>query len=333
MSYSRIALLTLIISALSACSSTPEPARRYSPALSTSAPQNVSHLIASSSSHQKVGNPYVVAGRRYEPRRDDQYDQVGIGSWYGPTFHGRDTANGEIFDQNAMTAAHTTLPIPSIVEVTNLDNGRSIILRLNDRGPFVDDRIIDLSRAAATELGYQRLGLAPVRVRYLGPAQPHAAPPASSSYMASANSLPAPAPMPMPLPMTPPTVLPTPPSTEWASLPTTDPDPLDANLPALPPQTDMPAPSPGLDMDTGNLAPVEPSLTLQLAAFSDRLNANAFTRRLSDAGDVWVEAGTSNGFPVYRVFFGRWQDEASARSAQSLIENWGVFDARIVGLN
>ena len=86
-------------------------------------------------------------------------------------------------------------------------------------------------------------------------------------------------------------------------------------------------------MDSGNLAPVEPGLTLQLAAFSDRHNANAFTRRLSDAGDVWVESGTSNGLPVYRVFFGRWQDEASARSAQSLIENWGVFDARIVGLN
>jgi rare lipoprotein A len=121
------------------------------------------------SGEQKIGRPYTVAGRTYVPARDDDYDEVGVASWYGPNFHGRQTANGELFDQNALTAAHTTLPIPAMIEVTNLENGRSVVLRLNDRGPFADDRILDVSRAAAVELGFLRQGLARVRVRYLGP--------------------------------------------------------------------------------------------------------------------------------------------------------------------
>lgn len=121
------------------------------------------------SGEQKVGRPYTIAGRTYVPARDDDYDEIGVSSWYGPNFHGRPTANGEIFDQNALSAAHTTLPIPSMIEVTNLENGRTAVLRLNDRGPFADDRILDVSRAAAVQLGFQQQGLARVRVRYLGP--------------------------------------------------------------------------------------------------------------------------------------------------------------------
>lgn len=117
----------------------------------------------------RAGNPYQINGVTYVPAFDDAYDRTGIASWYGPGFHGRLTASGEVFDENLMTAAHTTLPIPSLVEVTNVENGRTIVVRLNDRGPFVDDRIIDLSRAAATELGFIGRGLAHVRVRYLGP--------------------------------------------------------------------------------------------------------------------------------------------------------------------
>ena len=121
------------------------------------------------SGEQKVGRLYVIAGRTYVPERDDDYDEIGVSSWYGPNFHGLPTANGETFDQNALSAAHTTLPIPSMIEVTNLDNGRTAILRLNDRGPFADDRILDVSRAAAVELGFLQQGLTRVRVRYLGP--------------------------------------------------------------------------------------------------------------------------------------------------------------------
>tara|TARA_R110002051_G_scaffold32382_2_gene73039 strand:+ start:112337 stop:113239 length:903 start_codon:yes stop_codon:yes gene_type:complete len=174
---------------LAGCASTPTPARPFSrattplPAATSVAPAQLatrvdtSVLIASDTDHQKVGSPYTVGGQRFVPQRDDHYDVVGIASWYGPTFHGRLTANGEIFDQNTMTAAHTTLPIPSIVEVTNLENGRQVVVRVNDRGPFVDDRLIDLSRAAADQLGYRSNGLARVRVRYLGPAYPRAQPP------------------------------------------------------------------------------------------------------------------------------------------------------------
>ena len=120
--------------------------------------------------HEKLGARYEIKGRWYEPRHQPDYDARGIASWYGPKFHGRLTANGELFDMDRLTAAHKTLPLPSLVRVENLENGRSAVLRVNDRGPFAGDRIIDLSRAAAEKLGTRRAGLGRVRVQYLGPA-------------------------------------------------------------------------------------------------------------------------------------------------------------------
>jgi len=114
--------------------------------------------------------PYQIRGRWYRPAEDPGYNQVGLASWYGDQFNGRPTATGERFDMHAMTAAHKTLPLPSMVEVTNMANGRTAVLRVNDRGPFVDDRIIDLSRGAAEDLGLLSRGVGEVRVRYLGPA-------------------------------------------------------------------------------------------------------------------------------------------------------------------
>jgi len=123
--------------------------------------------------YYKVGNPYKVAGRWYHPAEDPGYNKVGIASWYGPQFHGRQTANGERFNMNALTAAHTTLPMPSWVRVTNLENGRSIVLRVNDRGPFVGDRIIDVSRRGAQLLGFEKQGTTRVRVQVVaGPDTP-----------------------------------------------------------------------------------------------------------------------------------------------------------------
>ena len=115
----------------------------------------------------KVGNPYKVAGIWYYPERNLTYDETGIGSWYGDEFAGKLTANGEIFDPELVTAAHKTLPMPSVVRVTNLDNGKSLVVRINDRGPFVAGRIIDLSREAARRIGYKDNGLARVRVQVL----------------------------------------------------------------------------------------------------------------------------------------------------------------------
>ena len=114
--------------------------------------------------------PYEINGRWYYPKAQPDYDQVGLASWYGAAEHNRRTADGEVFDQYGLSAAHKTLPLPSIVEVTNLANGRRIRVRLNDRGPFVDGRLIDLSRGAAEKLGFDRQGVARVRVRYISPA-------------------------------------------------------------------------------------------------------------------------------------------------------------------
>ncbi|WP_051938373.1 septal ring lytic transglycosylase RlpA family protein [Ghiorsea bivora] len=120
----------------------------------------------------KHGKPYQVAGKWYYPLDSNaQYSQVGIASWYGKKFHGRKTANGETYNMYAMTAAHTTLPMPSLVLVTNLDNGKSVKVRVNDRGPFVKGRLIDLSYAAAKALGYAKQGTARVRVQTLNAAE------------------------------------------------------------------------------------------------------------------------------------------------------------------
>jgi rare lipoprotein A len=112
----------------------------------------------------KVGKPYEVEGVWYYPGADYHYVETGIASWYGPDFHGKFTANGEIFDMNEVTGAHKTLPLPSIARVTNLENGRSLMIRVNDRGPFVNGRIVDLSRRAAQLLGFETAGTAKVRV-------------------------------------------------------------------------------------------------------------------------------------------------------------------------
>ena len=111
---------------------------------------------------------YQIRGRWYQPEEQPDYDVVGLASWYGDQFNGRPTATGERFDMHALTAAHKTLPLPGLVEVTNMANGRRVVLRVNDRGPFVDDRIIDLSRGAAEALDLLSRGVGEVRVRYLG---------------------------------------------------------------------------------------------------------------------------------------------------------------------
>ena len=140
--------------------------------------------------HQKVGNPYTIMGQTYYPAHNPGYDMVGTASWYGDKYHGKLTANGETYDKNAMTAAHKTLPLNSYVVVTNMATGVALKLRINDRGPFVGGRIIDLSEAAADALGFKATGLGDVRVQYAGPA---------GAQSASAAPMLAPAPAPVQL--------------------------------------------------------------------------------------------------------------------------------------
>jgi len=116
----------------------------------------------------KIGKPYTIRGVRYVPREQPSYDKTGIASWYGEDFHGRLTANGEVYNMHAFTAAHTTLPLPSYARVTNIANGRSVVVRINDRGPFAKGRIIDLSRQTAKVLDFKHAGVARVRVQYVG---------------------------------------------------------------------------------------------------------------------------------------------------------------------
>jgi rare lipoprotein A len=150
------ALLVLAGLSLAACASVPapvagtegQPSQRYA--------------------GYRVGQPYQIRGVWYVPKEQPNYDEIGIASWYGEQFHNHYTADGEVFDMTLPSAAHTTLPLPSLVEVTNLSNGKTLVVRVNDRGPFVDGRIIDLSKQAAAELGFVTAGVTQVRVRYVG---------------------------------------------------------------------------------------------------------------------------------------------------------------------
>jgi len=118
----------------------------------------------------RIGKPYIVNGRTYSPKENPSYRAEGTASWYGPDFHGRMTANGEVYDMHAISAAHPTMPLPSYARVTNLDNGRSVIVRVNDRGPYSRNRIVDVSIGAAKALNFYGRGLARVRVEYVGQA-------------------------------------------------------------------------------------------------------------------------------------------------------------------
>ena len=132
-----------------------------------SSPYSQAAAIKGQGGMYKIGKPYKIKGTTYYPQENYRYSEVGIASWYGSDFHNKRTANGEKYDMNTLTAAHRTLPLPSIVKVTNLENGRSLVLRVNDRGPYAKNRIIDISKRGAQLLGYQMQGTAKVRVEVL----------------------------------------------------------------------------------------------------------------------------------------------------------------------
>jgi len=168
--------------------------------------------------HQRLGKKYTVMGKSYTPKHVPNYDVTGVASWYGDKFHGKPTATGETYNMYDLTAAHKTLPLNSMLFVTNIENGKTLMVRLNDRGPFVGDRIIDLSQASAQALGIT--GLGKVRVQYAGPADPMAGnrvpaqPPVEvprpvEQFVEAPVTTPQAAPAPAPsIPFTPPTLAP-----------------------------------------------------------------------------------------------------------------------------
>lgn len=167
----KLVFIAALVSALAACGSR---GPRVDPRLGVAPSPRVvadGQPIPRGGGREMVGQPYTIGGRTFVPRHDPSYSSVGIASWYGDAFHGRLTANGEVFDREALSAAHPTMPLPSYARISNLENGRSVIVRVNDRGPFVgQNRTIDVSRRVAETLAFRRDGLARVRVDYVGPA-------------------------------------------------------------------------------------------------------------------------------------------------------------------
>ena len=248
----------------------------------------------------KIGDPYQIDGTWYYPAEDWNYDESGIASWYGEQFHGKYTANGEVFDLNELTAAHRTLPMPTVVRVTNLDNGRSIEVRVNDRGPYARGRIIDMSRRAAQLLGFEGQGTAKVRVQIDVPASIQAA--SLAGRRGTEPALAAASPQPVPVqsvtaqPLAPPA---------GTSVAENKPVP----LPPAPPQTLPPqagqafaeAPLP----EKVQVVPVMPTgIYVQAGAFANIDRAVQLKSRLERFGPVNVTSAKVSGMNMYRVRVG-----------------------------
>ncbi len=263
---------------------------------------------------ERVGPPYEANGRWYVPTPEPGYSETGTASWYGPQFHGQRTASGETFDQEALTAAHPTLPIPSLVQVTNLENGREVIVRVNDRGPFVGERLIDLSRRSAEVLGFEQAGQARVHVRYLGPAP----------RRVNADGTPAPASPSSPPPFSGPvrsaavepdgprSLLPPPSAAgednemDLAGAPVGE----SAYSPPAPRYTAPP--------------PVDGGYFVQVGAFSDLANAHRARDAVSAAGPVVVDVRRSaSGVELFRVRVGPWASAAEAETARRTLASMG----------
>lgn len=275
----------------------------------------------------KVGDAYRVGGIWYYPKVNYAYRAMGIASWYGPGFHGRPTANGETFDQNDLTAAHRTLPMPSMVRVTNLDNGRSIKLRINDRGPFSNGRIIDVSRRAADLLGFRRQGTAKVRVEIVEE-ESRALAAVAFAEVAAAHA-------PDAAPMVPVEVVELQPSMRSAA-PATQATTTPAN------QTAMAAPRP---VETPRfrhlLAPAPDGIVTRVPVESSRIfvQAGSFTRldnahklraRLVKVGKAKIARATIADRRYFRVRFGPMASVADADRLLAVLIDNGHTEARVV---
>ncbi len=279
----------------------------------------------------KVGDPYEIDGVWYYPHEDWSYDKTGIASWYGEDFHGKYTANGEIFDLNALTAAHKTLPMPSIVQVTNLENGRSIQLRVNDRGPYVAGRIIDVSRRAAQLLGFEAQGTAKVEVKILVPQSIEVA---SLARHNAGVSPPNPAYAAPVAPVLAETLQPAPAARLASAEPQPAPLPPAAPQPAPVAAAPVPAPAPAaapVPAALVTVVPVKPSqIYIQAGAFAVPGNAQRVKSRLDGLGTVNVTGATVNGVQVYRVRLGPIGSVDEADRLLDRVLATGISEARII---
>lgn len=303
----------------------------------------------------KVGEPYRVGGEWFYPKENERYDHVGTASWYGELFHGRYTANGEIYDMDRLTAAHPTLPMPTLARVTNLSNGRTIVVRINDRGPYARGREIDLSRRSALALGFMRQGTASVRVTYLGKA-PLSGDDSYERRVLASQGL-----------------------SQYARGPSNDNvktaslSSRDSIRTAAPPEPKPPADredravttvrktgTPRVQVASASsrtMADVNPvgslkrktivaadaappraqssqagGIVIQAGSFKSRENAERAKRDLSSVAGVQIDSVDVGGEPFYRVRLGPFRDRAAAESALSRVKDAGHAGARVVSL-
>lgn len=304
-------LAVAMVAVLAACSTTAPPPPRPAPPNTVTVPPNAGVY--------KVGQPYQVDNVWYYPREQPDYDETGIASWYGPTFYGHHTANGEMYDGNALTAAHKTLPMPVNVRVTNLDNGKSLVVRVNDRGPYARGRIIDLSKRAAELLDVVQTGTARVRVTYLGRADINGAAPPPETPPEIASAVPAA-----------PTI-----KVDEAALgivpgATVAPPVQEASLPK--PAAPIPAAMFADQQPTGKVTrvpvPASTHLYVQLGAFSKLENAKALLSRVG--GDLKISTLQRGGQTLYRVRSAPLASVADADAALARVTGAGANDAHIV---
>jgi rare lipoprotein A len=314
--------LTMVVG-LAGCFSTP---RRTAPAPASPAPPvlsvppaaaSVPDAIPRAEPHARYGNPpfYDVFGKRYYVLSSSVgYWERGVASWYGPGFHKERTSTGELYDMYGMTAAHKTLPLPAYVRVTNLQNGRSVVVRVNDRGPFVGNRIIDLSYTAAAKLDMLRNGTAMVEVRAIDPSVPPLPPVVTASTSPAASATPAAAPST---------------AVSLAAAPGA------TTPPAVPPATAA-ANAASEAASASGAAPAAPGFTrptlfIQAGAFSDPANAERLAQKLrgDNLGKVFVRNDVIAGRKMYRVRIGPVPDVAEFDRVVAALEQAGIGDAHL----
>ncbi|MCB9973597.1 MAG: septal ring lytic transglycosylase RlpA family protein [Rhodospirillales bacterium] len=326
--FGLLALCLLSVSLLSACAQTQLGAHLGKDIYNESTAQGTF----------KVGNPYDVQGLKYTPKETYYHTENGVASWYGPGFHGKKTANGEVFNKYDLTAAHRTLQMPSLIEVTNLSNGKKAVLRVNDRGPFARSRILDVSEHAAEVLGFKNQGTANIQLRVLTEESKELADIAKSGKSTrgmevaynqgkkpiSRTHLPA-----SQAPVSPmiPAVDPTAAQAQVASV---------TRQELIVPEVSSSAiePSSGVEVAalSGAHAPsdyAQSKIYIQAGAFGNSGNAQALSGRLGSIAPANVSPVNVNGSLYHRVKVGPFQDMAQARSALSQIAAAGQTDARI----
>lgn len=315
-------LMVIAAAALTACS-TPKPRLDIGRAPIASSPRGPM-VSPSGKPLRGTEKPYQIKGIWYYPHPDPDYDIKGIGSWYGEQFHNRRTANGELFDMDLPSAAHKTLPLPSLVEVTNLDNGRKMVVRVNDRGPFIGDRVIDLSKAAADQLGYRRQGVARVRVRYVGPAPKNAFD--TRQYVQAPTPTPAAKPASTRLAFRDdqPIVWPAePPPVRTQIIPSrAEPKPA-SPVPARSQPSMQRADLDGASSGGG-------AFRIQAGSFSNRENAERAVAQLRTAGSAMIEPMERASGTLYRVTVSAGANEGEAWSLRDRVAALGYSDAKVL---